>query len=73
MQSTHHTMWPRFRIVPRWQHTPLTGAVWTVLAITAWCATAVAGMVAFAEHHRADRLARLAGMTPVNGPGVEVR
>jgi uncharacterized protein YlxW (UPF0749 family) len=42
------------------------------LALAGWSAVSAVGYVALVEHRRAERLAQLAGMTKMHGPGLEI-
>lgn len=46
--------------------------VWTMVALAGWGAAGALATVAVRDHERAARLAALAGLTPVRGPGIEV-
>jgi uncharacterized protein YlxW (UPF0749 family) len=47
-------------------------APWILLAVAGWTVAGVAAAAAVRAHQASDRLASLAGLTPVIGPGIEI-
>lgn len=72
LQAMRPERWPESPAAPMPRRVRTPAWRWMLLAVAGWTTVSAVALVAAMEWRRAERIAGLAGMTPLSGRGVEI-